>query len=126
MNSAEDFAFYGAGKSLEQLQTEEAPTLRAFPSLLAGGPDSQHRMVQDPQNPGVVIDMRHFLVVGPRGVMWGGTIEAGQLLGGSASGWNAQDFRSNALGAQFFNSSFYEPSMNNSVSIQIHNFLKGR
>ncbi len=126
VNSSEDFAFYAAGKSLEQLQTEERPTLSMFPSLLAGGPDSQYRMVQDPQNSGVLIDMRHFLVVGPRGEVWGATIEAAQWLGRSSSGWNAQDFRSNALGAQFFNSAFYQPTQNNSVGTQIDDFLRNR
>lgn len=48
--------------------------------------------------------MRHFLVVGKQGELFGLGVEIGQALNPKArdSAFDPQDFYSNALGAQFF------------------------
>jgi hypothetical protein len=47
----------------------------------------------------------------------------GQALGFHPSAFNSQDFFSNRVGAQFFNSNFYSPSIPRGVGNQIQNFL---
>jgi len=75
----------------------------------AGGPDEKYRFVTNPFNSNEVIDMRHFLVVGPQGEMAGFAIELVQLLGGDRdSAFDAQDFLSNAMGRDFFDA--YDPT----------------
>jgi RHS repeat-associated protein len=120
--SVQDFANHASGKTLHDLQTE-VPGSKLFPNLGAGGPDPSVRYVVDPADPTHVIDMRHFLVVGPRGVAFGYAVEIGQALGFHTSAFNAQDFFSNRVGAKFFNSNLYNPSIPTGVGDQIQNFL---
>jgi hypothetical protein len=56
-----------------------------------------------------VIDMRHFMVVGRVGELFGLAVELVQLLKDESSGFHGQDFFSNALGADFF-SNYYDDS----------------
>ncbi len=74
----------------------------------AGGPPDKFRYVVDPGNPNAIIDMRHFLVVGEKGEVFGLAVEIIQGLGGDRkSAFDPQDFYSNALGAEFFRT--YDP-----------------
>ena len=61
-----------------------------------------------------MIDMRHFLVVGKQGELFGLGVEIGQALSSNpkarASAFDSQDFYSNALGASFFATA--DPSQN--------------
>jgi RHS repeat-associated protein len=66
-----------------------------------GGPVM--RYIFDPLNANVVIDMRHMLVVGKWGTNSGTVVEALQWITFQDSGWNPQDFYSNALGSGFYN-----------------------
>jgi hypothetical protein len=66
--------------------------------------------IYDPLNPGVQIDMIHFMVVGKKGVMMGAANELQQWIQGvfgnkSAlkSAFHPQDLYSNRLGVEFFN-----------------------
>lgn len=105
--SPEDFLDYARGKSLSDLQNEETG---GGTSSTAGGPSS-HRYVVDPANPNQVIDMRHFLVVGPQGEFVGLVGEVLQRIQGySDSAFDAQDFLSNKLGSDFFGT--YDPKKN--------------
>jgi RHS repeat-associated protein len=69
-------------------------------TLRPGGP--LMRYVFDPLNANVVIDMRHMLVVGNWGTNAGTAVEAFQTITFNDSGWNEQDFYSNALGSGFY------------------------
>lgn len=61
--------------------------------------------MRDPADPNSVIDMRHFLVVGKQGELFGLGVEIGQALSSNpdarSSAFDPQDFYSNALGANF-------------------------
>jgi len=104
------FIDYARGKSLAQIQHEMDDRPRG--SRSAGGPEESVRYVVNPRNPNEVIDMRHFLVVGPQGELAGLGIEILQALGGDkASAFDAQDFLSNALGAEFFNPRYHDPNL---------------
>ena len=48
--------------------------------------------------------MRHFLVVGPHGEIFGLMVECFQLIIGSESAFDSQDFLSNKLGKDWYNS----------------------
>ena len=64
--------------------------------------DRGTRYVRHPTLPGVVIDMRHFLVVCIQGEVAGLGVELLQLVKDRGSAFNSQDFMSNAMGTQFF------------------------
>ena len=82
------------------------------------------RYVIDPADSSQVIDMRHFLVVGQKGELFGLGIELGQLFGGDAeSAFDAQALLSNALGAEFF-SNYYNPDYE--IVGQLRNFFERR
>lgn len=78
------------------------------------GPSNEVNFVNDPANPSRVIDMKHFLTVGKRGNFLGLLNEFRQLWDPLHQGvlnfdpwnsaFNAQDFFSNYLGTEFFNS----------------------
>jgi hypothetical protein len=71
-------------------------------SLSAKGPKGV-RYVINPNNPAEVIDMRHFLVVGKRGELFGLGVEIFQFTRGyRESAFNSQDFLSNYLGERFY------------------------
>jgi RHS repeat-associated protein len=93
--SINDFARENNGISRTDLITQ-APRITMRP----GGP--LMRYVFDPLNPNVVIDMRHMLVVGKWGTNAGIAVEAFQTITFNDSGWNEQDFYSNALGSGFY------------------------
>ena len=70
---------------------------------MPGGPDLNFRYVFDPLNPRAVLDMRHVLVVGKAGPIFGNLAEVGQLVIDSSSAFQRQDFYSNKIGYRFFN-----------------------
>lgn len=93
------FVEYAKGKTLEDLQTE----LKGSGTKSGAGGPAKYRYIIDPANPEHVIDMRHFLVVGPQGEFVGLLIECEQWREGIYdSAFDAQDFLSNALGADFY------------------------
>lgn len=102
----DQFIDYTKGKSLYEIQHQMDDGIRS--SLSAGGPDYGYRWVINPRNPSEVLDMRHFLVVGPQGEGVGLLIELAQLIGDNASAFDAQDFLSNAMGSEFFRSRSYD------------------
>lgn len=65
-----------------------------------GGP--RLRYVNDPLNPGAVIDMRHMLIIGESGNFTGGLVELLQWSTSQSSGFDIQDFYSNNLGQYFY------------------------
>ena len=100
--SADDFIKHVGNRGLRDLQYEYGAS--NAPESEAGGPKEEKRYVRDPADPNSVIDMRHFLVVGKQGELFGLGVEIGQALNPKArdSAFDPQDFYSNALGAQFF------------------------
>ena len=110
--SAEEFVEHVGSRSLRDLQYEYGSS--NAPESEAGGPHPKKRYVRDPADPNSVIDMRHFLVVGKQGELFGLGVEIGQALSSNpdarSSAFDPQDFYSNALGANFFASA--DPSQN--------------
>ena len=100
--SAEQFVEYTRGRSLRDLQAGGSSPSTGW------GPPDEVRYVRDPANPAQVIDMRHFLVVGEQGELYGLMIEFVQSWKDPESAFHAQDFLSNKLGADFFDN--YDPS----------------
>jgi len=94
----------------------------------SGGPEL--RYVFDPANSDRVIDMRHFLSVGDMGEAIGFAIEVVQSTSESwrPSAFDLQDFYSNELGAQFYNSEFYEEYKSGEVDFSqaLSNFFEYR
>lgn len=80
----------------------ERPDGSFFPngSSQPGGPNI--RYIADPLNPDIVIDMRHFMVVGKLGPIVGNYLEILQWYAGMPSAGDHQDFYSNALGYEFW------------------------
>ncbi len=110
--SADEFVEHVGSRSLRDLQYEYGSA--NVPESEAGGPNQKQRYVRDPADPNSVIDMRHFLVVGKQGELFGLGVEIGQALSSNpdarSSAFDPQDFYSNALGANFFASA--DPSQN--------------
>jgi len=110
--TVDEFVKHSEEKTLRTLQFEEG---QANPAALYGievseqglGPMENFRYVQDVQNPGRVIDMRHFLEAADvpfgAGEALGLLIELQQTSQGIKSGWEKEDFNSNFLGAVFRN-----------------------
>jgi len=93
------FLDYVKGKQLEEVQTE----LKGSGTKSGAGGPAHYRYVRDPLNGDFVIDMRHFLVVGPQTQTLGLMIEVLQSLQGyNDSAFDEQDFYSNALGEEFY------------------------
>ena len=93
------------------------------------GPTGNNRYVQDPTDPGGVIDMRHFLEaarVGFFGEILGAGVEAQQGLleserpGGFPSAWEREDYKSNFYGVVFRNN-YFDPDRE--ISDQFQEFL---
>ncbi|MEW6096924.1 MAG: RHS repeat-associated core domain-containing protein, partial [bacterium] len=119
----EEFVEYAKGKTLEQIQTEERGPLGVSKKISAGGPAEEYRYVIDPSNPNQVIDMRHFLVIGPYGEHVGLFVEISQLITAPGSALDAQDFLSNYLGQEFFDR-YYDP--NGDFLEQLRRYFKDR
>ncbi len=103
--SADEFIEYVGNRNLRDLQYDYSSS--NAPESEAPGPKKDSvRYVRDPADPNSVIDMRHFLVVGKQGQLFGLGVEIGQALSSNpdarSSAFDPQDFYSNALGAQFF------------------------
>jgi RHS repeat-associated protein len=98
--SYQDFARNIEGKSLGQVQNEAGVPGFSLGSYKSGfaGPAEKYRYVRDTGNPAAVVDMRHFLVVGERGNLYGLGVEILQQINGfSDSAFKLQDFYSNRL-----------------------------
>lgn len=60
----EEFVQHSQGKTFEQLNTESSPRTiihKPISITVDGGVDSEFRYVEDPTDPGGVIDMLHFM-----------------------------------------------------------------
>jgi len=125
--SYKDFVDYAKNKTLEDMQFESGGL--STPSR-AGGP--YVRYVIDPANNSNVIDMRHFLVVGPQGDFGGLIGELAQLCipdkygGDKASAFDSQDFLSNKLGSDFYKKYYQKYKSSLSFSQIIEKFFKDR
>jgi RHS repeat-associated protein len=121
-----EFLSYAKGKSLDQLQRDYNASINKTESnsLKERGPIDRYRYVIDPGHPNQVIDMRHFLVVGRAGELFGLFVEIDQNNHGWSSAFNAQDFLSNALGSKFYR---YYANLNcRDASIPLELFFKNR
>jgi len=114
------FVDYAQGKSLTDLQ---GPPASGNYKSTGQGPERSVRYVVDPGNQNQVIDMRHFLVVGEKGELFGLLVEMLQLSGDNPSSFDAQDFLSNTLGADFFEN-YYDP--NGDLSEQLKQYFEDR
>jgi len=114
------FVEYAKGKTLEDLQTE----LKGSGTKSGAGGPAKYRYVIDPANPEHVIDMRHFLVVGPQGEFVGLLIEFAQLFSAPGSAFDAQDFLSNALGAEFYEEYYRKKGL--SMQDSLNKYFKDR
>jgi len=104
--SSGDFITSISGLSKNEAKRQE-PGRGPFGSQ-SGGPTS--RYVVDPANSDRVIDMRHFLSIGDMGEAIGLGVEVMQSTRDSwrPSAFDLQDFYSNNLGQQFYDSNFYQ------------------
>jgi len=118
------FVSHAAGKTLKELQ-HEVKTNRVMSERSAPGPSDEYRYVLDPANPGQVVDMRHFLVVGPQGELVGLGIETVQLSGDRRSAFNAQDFLSNKLGKDFYEN-YVEKYPHLPIDVLLFHFFRDR
>lgn len=102
----QQFLDHYKGRSLEEISHEADKGGET--SVNAGGPADPFRYVKMPNDPVILIDMRHFLVVGRMGknVAMGNAaglgIEVRQAVGGLDSAFQSQDFISNYYGTKFF------------------------
>jgi hypothetical protein len=108
----------GIGSSWNAVTSGNYKTLKN-----ADGSVSDYRYVQTPQDPNVIIDMRHFQYVGPLGVGVGEVIEACQSNMHEASAYQRQDFYSNALGQAF--ASYRDATGNGDYATALQNFFLG-
>jgi Ca2+-binding RTX toxin-like protein len=136
--SINEFITHSKGKTLEQLQFENGsdPSIFFQSISLPGtevapvtvqkglGPKGNYRYIQDPNNPGMVIDMRHFIEAAQfplsLGEWAGAAIEIHQGTKGYPSAWEKEDYRSNFLGVVFRNN-YYDP--NGNINEQFQNFF---
>jgi hypothetical protein len=121
----DEFLEHIKGASLSDLQHEaDGETLRS--DISAGGPAENFRYIINPNNPSEVIDMRHFLVIGPQGEAAGLAVETLQGLSNDPntrnSAFSSQDFLSNYLGEQFFSN--YDSTL--PLSSQLNEFFSGQ
>ena len=98
--SLERFVAENSAFSMDQITTQRADSSWTFFRSQHGGPGL--RYVNDPLNPGAVIDMRHMLIIGESGNFTGGLVELLQWSIFQSSGFNIQDFYSNNLGQYFY------------------------
>ncbi len=101
---------------------------QGFLDSQSGGPIA--RYVFDPANPDRVIDMRHFLSIGDMGEAVGLGVEVVQATRAKwrPSAFDLQDFYSNNLGQQFYDSDFYQDYKSGDVvfSQALNNFFQNR
>ncbi|MDX5479836.1 MAG: hypothetical protein LPJ98_15425, partial [Cyclobacteriaceae bacterium] len=90
------------GVTYENIITERGNVSITGLDSQAGGPLLEFRYIQDPLNPGLIIDMRHMLVIGKLGRAVGESVEFIQYLGQYESAFDDQDYYSNELGYSFF------------------------
>ena len=85
---------------------------------------SGHRYIQDPTDPGSIIDMRHFLesarIPFGLGEGLGALVEVDQARRGFPSAWEREDYKSNFFGAVFRNN-YYDPD--EEISDQFQEFF---
>jgi Ca2+-binding RTX toxin-like protein len=115
---------HSQGKTLRELQFEERQdTFFGIESERGLGPTG-HRYIRDVNNPGRVIDMRHFLDAAStafgQGEPLGAGVEILQDLDNQNSAWQKEDLNSNFLGAVFRNN-YYDP--NGNISQQFQEFF---
>lgn len=110
------------GKSLSEVM-HEADTRNNTLSYSAGGPFEAVKYIKDPAFPNRIIDMRHFLVVGQKGNLFGLGIEIGQALRLKDSGFNLEDFYSNFMGSLFFDY-FFDPNSDKAFEEQLKEFFE--
>lgn len=96
----DDFTNDNRNRTWGQITTQTNEDYSWFSSS-NGGPSM--RQIADPLVPGVVIDLRHLLIMGKSNRFLGNAYEDIQYyLGSSGSGRDHQDYYSNELGYQFF------------------------
>jgi len=124
--SSDDFITSIRGLSKNEAKRQESGR-GAFGSQ-SGGPTS--RYVVDPANSDRVIDMRHFLSIGDMGEAIGLGVEVMQSTRDRwrPSAFDLQDFYSNNLGQQFYDSNFYQEYKSGDVDFSqaLDNFFKNR
>ncbi len=99
--TSEQFLDHYKGRTLDDVMRDKDEN-KTLPSAIAGGPIDEFRFVLKPDDPDVVLDMRHFLVVGRMGETAGLGIEAWQAANKQDSAFQTQDFISNHYGTKFF------------------------
>lgn len=98
--NVQDFFNDNFDRKEEEIITQRKDASKTFLGSQKGGP--RIRYIQDPINPGAVIDLRQMLVIGKKGEFTGNSVELGQSAAGMSSGANYQDYYSNYLGYQFY------------------------
>ncbi|MEK7689775.1 MAG: RHS repeat-associated core domain-containing protein, partial [Bdellovibrionota bacterium] len=95
-------------------------------SLTMGEPFFGHRYVINSYSPNEVIDMKHFMAasISPGSELFGLAKEIGQWWRGEPSGFDSQDFLSNALGVQF--REFMRANPNLSYRVAMMEFFRRR
>ncbi|WP_339881300.1 hypothetical protein [uncultured Algoriphagus sp.] len=102
LHTIDDFVSKNSGKVLRRIINQRPAQKILGISLASGGPFI--RYFRDPQNPSVVIDLRHVLIVGSYWKWVGNLIERGQSAGGKEkTAFDKQDYFSNNLGYEFTN-----------------------
>ncbi len=104
----EEFVQHSQGKTFEQLNSESRPRTiihQPIPIIIDGGVDKKFRYVEDPTDPGGVIDMLHFMNAAQlpffSGELVGAAVEVNQWRKGDPSAFQRNDFKSNFLGSVF-------------------------
>lgn len=123
----EEFIQHSQGKTFEQLNSESIPRTiihQTIPIIVDGGVDYKFRFVQDPTDPGGVIDMLHFMnaarVPFSLGEWAGLAVEVNQARKSDISAFLRNDFKSNFLGT-VFRSNYFDP--NGDLSQQFQEFF---
>ncbi len=122
----QEFIRHVGNRSLHQMQTENGRG--GLLNSTAQGPESKYRYVIDPANPNHIIDMRHFLVVGPWGEYIGmfGEIMQYTKPEDRPSAFDAQDFLSNYLGSEFFQNYYLRYNMEMTFSEILQKYFNDR
>lgn len=114
---ANEFLASIKGQSLQNIVTQANPNIS---ESARAGPKLRH--VIDPANPSNIIDMRHFMVIGQYGEAVGLGVEILQIFKDPQSAFQGQDFYSNTLGKEFFQT--YNP--NKDLTQQLNTFFQKR
>lgn len=120
-----------AATVLQFLTSQADPNARYISSrphtFSEGEPSLQlHKYVRDSLH-GIpaIIDMVHFVSIGPLGEAVGTILEYVQIFENPSSAMDPQDFFSNYLGSYFFHRSYYQASAPN-LSAQLERFFQDR